>query len=82
MVAALCSTVTNGPYTDAMSLIVELSAEALARLTAAANARGVSVEELAAETLSRVLDDDGGFASLVTSTIDEHREILDTLATT
>ena len=65
-----------------MSLIVELSDEVLARLEAAANARGVSVEELAAETLSNVPAVDGDFASLVTSTITEHREILDSLAAT
>ncbi len=65
-----------------MSLIVELSDEALARLEAAARARGVSVEELAAETLSSVPAVDGDFAALVTATITEHREILDSLAAT
>ena len=50
-----------------MSLIVELTAEALARLEAAANARGVTVEELAAETLSHVPAVDSEFASLVTT---------------
>lgn len=65
-----------------MALIVELSDEVLARLEAAANARGVSVAELAAETLSHVPAVDGDFASLVTSTITEHREILESLAAT
>ncbi len=66
----------------AMSLIVELSDEVLARLQAAAKARGVSVAELATETLSHVPAVDGDFASFVTSTITEHREILDSLAAT
>ncbi len=65
-----------------MSLIVELTPEVLARLEAVANARGVSVEELAAETLSNVPAGDRDFAGLVTSTITEHRQILDSLAAT
>lgn len=65
--------------TGDMSLIVELSDEALARLEAAATTCGVSVEELAAETLSHVPAVDGTFARIVTSTIAEHRDILDSL---
>jgi hypothetical protein len=65
-----------------MSVIVELSDEVLARLEAAATARGVSVEELAAETLSHVPAVDSQFAALVTDTIAEHRQILDSLAAT
>ena len=72
-----------GPFTLVrMTLIVELTAEALARLEAAANARGVSVEELAAETLSHVPAVGSDFAMFVTATIAEHREILDSLAAT
>lgn len=56
-----------------MSLIVELSDEVFARLVVAANARGVSVEELAVETLSHVPAVDGDFAGLVASTVIEHR---------
>ena len=77
-----CPAVTAGLYTGPMRLIVELTAEALARLEAAANARGVSVEELAAETLSHVPAVDSDFAGLVTSTITEHRDILVSLAAT
>lgn len=52
------------------------------RLEAAAAARGVSVEELAAETLAQVAPVDEEFAETVTATIAEHREILDRLAET
>ena len=65
-----------------MSLTVELPDDVLLRLEAAASARGVSVEELVAETLSQVPAVDGEFASLVTGTIAEHRDILDSLAAT
>ena len=72
-----------------MSLIVELTPEVLARLEAVANAREVSVEELAAIdhldrgiTLAGVPAGDRDFAGLVTSTITEHRQILDSLAAT
>lgn len=71
------------PFTLApMTLTVELTDEALARLGAAATARGVSIEELAAEMLSHIPAVDGDFASLVTSTVAEHRHILDSLAAT
>lgn len=52
------------------------------RLEAVAVARGVSVEELVAETLAHVVPVDGEFAETVTATIAEHREILDRLADT
>ncbi len=52
------------------------------RLEAAAAARGVSVEELAAATLAEVAPVDREFAEEVTSTIAEHRETLDRLAET
>jgi predicted transcriptional regulator len=65
-----------------MSVTIELSDEVLARLEAVAAARGVSVEEFAAQTLAQVPVVDATFASLVTDTIAGHREILDRLAAT
>ena len=65
-----------------MSLTVDLPEDVLRRLEAVAVERGVSVEELAAETLAQVASVDGQFAELVTSTIAEHRETLDRLAET
>ena len=65
-----------------MSLTVDLPEDVMRRLEAAAAARGISVEELAAETLAQVAPVDGEFAETVTATIAEHREILDRLAET
>jgi len=65
-----------------MSLTVELTDEVLRRLEVIAAARGLSVEELAAQTLALLNDGEGGFADVVTETIAEHREILDRLAST
>lgn len=65
-----------------MALVLELSDEVIVRLEAAARARGISVEQLAAETLSKVPPVDGDFAPLVSETIAEHRDILDSLAAT
>ncbi len=65
-----------------MSVTIELPDEVLRRLEAVATARGVSVEELAAQTLAQVPAVDAAFASLVTDTIGQHREILDRLAAT
>lgn len=65
-----------------MSLTVDLPEDVMRRLKAVAVARGVSVEELAAETLAHVAPVDGEFADLVTATIAEHREIVDRLAET
>lgn len=65
-----------------MSVTIELSDEVLARLEAVAAARGVSVEEFAAQTLAQVPAVDAAFASLVTDTIGQHREVLDRLAAT
>lgn len=65
-----------------MSLTVDLPEDVMRRLEAAAAARGVSVEELAAETLAQVAPVDEEFAETVTATIAEHREILDRLAET
>lgn len=65
-----------------MSLTVDLPEDVLRRLEAVAVERGVSVEELAAETLAQVALVDGQFGELVTSTIAEHRETLDRLAQT
>jgi len=70
------------PRTDARSLIVDLPEYVVRRLEAVAVARGVSVEELAAETLAQVAPVDDEFAETVTETIAEHREILDRLAQT
>ncbi len=65
-----------------MSLIVDLPEDVMRRLEAVAVARGVSVEELAAETLAQVAPVDAEFAETVTATIAEHREVLDRLAET
>lgn len=65
-----------------MAVTIELSDEILRRLEAVAAARGVSVEEFAAQTLAQVPAVDATFASLVTDTISAHREILDRLAAT
>jgi hypothetical protein len=65
-----------------MPLTVDLPADIMRRLEAAAAARGVSVEELAAETLAQVAPVDVGFAEMVTATISEHEEILGRLAET
>lgn len=65
-----------------MSLTVDLPEEVMRRLEEVAVARGVSVEELAAETLAQVAPIDTDFAATVSETIVEHREILDRLAET
>lgn len=65
-----------------MSLTVDLPEEVMRRLEEVAVARGVSVEELAAETLAQVAPIDTDFAATVFETIAEHREILDRLAET
>jgi predicted transcriptional regulator len=65
-----------------MSLTVDLPEEVMRRLEEVAVARGVSVEELAAETLAQVAPIDADFAATVSETIAEHREILDRLAET
>ena len=65
-----------------MSLTVDLPEDVMRRLEAVAVARGVSVEELAAETLAKVAPVDGEFAETVTATIAEHGEILDRLVET
>lgn len=65
-----------------MTVTIELSDEILRRLEAVANARGISVEELATQTLSQVPVVDSDFATIVTDTISQHREILDRLAAT
>lgn len=65
-----------------MPLTLELSDEVMSRLVAVAVARGVSVEELAAQTLAQVPAVDAEFVSLVSETIAEHRVILDRLANT
>ena len=65
-----------------MTLSVEVSPEVLARLQAVACARGVTVEQLAAETLAHVAVADPEVQSLVRETIAEHQEILDRLAAT
>jgi predicted transcriptional regulator len=65
-----------------MSVTIELSDEVLARLEALAAARGVSVEEFAAQTLAQVPAVNDAFAAIVTDTISAHREILDRLAAT
>jgi len=65
-----------------MPLTVDLPADIMRRLEAAAAARGVSVEELAAETRAQVAPVDVGFAETVTATISEHEEILGRLAET
>jgi hypothetical protein len=65
-----------------VTLSVEVSPEVLARLEAAASARGVSVEQLAADTLAQVAAADVEVLILVRDTVAEHREILDRLAET
>lgn len=65
-----------------MSVTIELPDEVLRRLEAVATARGVSVEEFAAQTLAQVPAVDADFAAIVTDTIGQHREILDRLAGT
>lgn len=65
-----------------MSLIVDLPEDVMRRLEAAASARGVSVEVLAAETLAQVAPVGGEFTETVRATIAEHRETLDRLAET
>jgi predicted transcriptional regulator len=65
-----------------MSLTVDLPEDVMRRLEAVAVARGVSVEELVAETLAQVAPIDRELAETVTATIAEHREILDRLAET
>lgn len=65
-----------------MSLTLDLPEDVMRRLEAVAMARGVSVEELAAEMLAQVAPVDDEFAGTVTETIAEHREILDRLAQT
>ena len=65
-----------------MSVTIELSDEVLRRLEAVAAARGVSVEEFAAQTLAQVPAVDATFAGIVTDAIHQHREILDRLADT
>lgn len=65
-----------------MSLTVELSDALLARLQIAAAARGISVEQLAVQTLAQIPPVDADFATIVARTIGEHRETLDRLAAT
>jgi hypothetical protein len=65
-----------------MSLTLDLPEDVMRRLEAVAVARGVSVEELVAETLAQVAPIDRELAETVTATIAEHREILDRLAET
>lgn len=65
-----------------MTLNVEVSPEVLARLEAAASARGVTIEQLAAETLAQVAAADAEVLGVVRDTVAEHREILDRLAAT
>lgn len=69
-------------YAWSVTLSVEVSPEVLARLEAAASARGVSVEQLAADTLAQVATADIEVLGLVRDTVAEHREILDRLAET
>lgn len=65
-----------------MALTVELSEDVMRRLQTLAAARGVSIEQLAAQTLAQIPAVDADFAAVVTGTIGKHREILDRLATT
>lgn len=59
-----------------------MSPEILSRLEAAASARGVTVEQLAAEALAQVAAVDVELLGIVRDTVAEHREILDRLAET
>lgn len=61
---------------------VEASPAVLARQEAAASARGVTVEQLADDTLARVASADAEVLDVVRDTVAEHREILDRLAAT
>ena len=61
---------------------VELSPEVLARLNATASARGVTVEQFAADALARAAVSNGDVLRVVREVIAEDREILDRLAET
>lgn len=61
---------------------VELSPEVLARLNATASARGVTVEQFAADALAHVPVSDSDLLRVVREVIAEDREILDRLAET
>ena len=65
-----------------MRLTVDLAEDVIRRLEAMAAARGVSVEQFAAQALESVETADGEFAETVSATIAEHREILERLAET
>jgi hypothetical protein len=65
-----------------VTLSIEVPPEVLARLEAAAAARGISVEHLAADTLAKVATADVEVLSLARTTVAGHREILDRLAET
>ena len=65
-----------------MTLTVELPEDVMRRLQTATAAHGVSIEQLAAQTLAQIPAVDADFAAIVTGTIGEHREILDRSATT
>src|SRR5690606_30060125 len=69
-------------YTGGVTLSIEVPPEVLARLEAAASARGVTVEQLAADTLAQVATVDAEVLDVVRDTVAEHREILDRLAAT
>lgn len=61
---------------------VELSPEVLARLNATASARGVTVEQFAADALAQAAVSNGDVLRVVREVIAEDREILDRLAET
>jgi hypothetical protein len=63
-------------------LKVEVSPDVLVRLNAAASARGVTVEQFAADALARAAVSNGDVLRVVREVIAEDREILDRLAET
>lgn len=77
-----CWSVRPDPYTEDVTLSVEVPADVLARLEAAASARGVTVEQFAADALAQVATADAEVLGVVRETVAEHREILDRLAGT
>lgn len=64
-----------------MILRVEVSAEVLAQLQASAEVRGVTVDQLAAETIAQAATADD-VLGVVRDTVTEHGEILDRLTGT
>ena len=65
-----------------MAVTLNLPNDVVERLSANAAARGLTLEQLAEETLAQVPAIDADVANLLAHTVAEHRETLDRLATT